>query len=198
MADRHFNSVNKVHTLPRNITFAAEHQSHQITPEAPLRHTSVYLTDSRSTKMDQTSNLRSSSSRQFCSNSALPMPPAYLAQNKSPTDAATAAAAQFVNLHRRNKGLPPSSNPNFAQFTSANPPFAMPYNRALETIFGIRPSDIDKYSRVVFPVCFVCFQLMYWIVYLHISAFFDAEQSGGQQQPVASMQNGTGLPQVAT
>jgi len=36
-------------------------------------------------------------------------------------------------------------------------------------ICGITPSDIDKYSRVVFPVCFVCFNLLYWIIYLHIS-----------------------------
>lgn len=37
-------------------------------------------------------------------------------------------------------------------------------------LFGVSPSDIDKYSRVVFPVCFVCFNLMYWIIYLHISS----------------------------
>ena len=43
--------------------------------------------------------------------------------------------------------------------------FGKDYNR----MFGISPSDIDKYSRVVFPVCFVCFNLMYWIIYLHIS-----------------------------
>uniref|UniRef100_T1IZK7 Neurotransmitter-gated ion-channel transmembrane domain-containing protein n=1 Tax=Strigamia maritima TaxID=126957 RepID=T1IZK7_STRMM len=39
----------------------------------------------------------------------------------------------------------------------------------LNKLCGISPSDIDKYSRVVFPVCFVCFNLMYWIIYLHIS-----------------------------
>jgi len=36
-------------------------------------------------------------------------------------------------------------------------------------LLGIAPSDIDKYSRIIFPVCFVCFNLMYWIIYLHIS-----------------------------
>lgn len=34
---------------------------------------------------------------------------------------------------------------------------------------GVSPSDIDKYSRVVFPVCFVCFNLMYWVIYMRIS-----------------------------
>ncbi|XP_022665354.1 gamma-aminobutyric acid receptor subunit beta-like isoform X3 [Varroa destructor] len=34
---------------------------------------------------------------------------------------------------------------------------------------GVNPSDIDKYSRVVFPVCFVCFNLMYWVIYMRIS-----------------------------
>uniref|UniRef100_A0A6G1S7R6 Gamma-aminobutyric acid receptor subunit beta n=1 Tax=Aceria tosichella TaxID=561515 RepID=A0A6G1S7R6_9ACAR len=36
-------------------------------------------------------------------------------------------------------------------------------------ICGLTPSSIDKHSRVVFPVCFVCFNLMYWIIYGHIS-----------------------------
>lgn len=36
-------------------------------------------------------------------------------------------------------------------------------------LFGVNPSNIDKYSRVVFPVCFVCFNLAYWVIYLRVS-----------------------------
>ncbi|CAG7832010.1 unnamed protein product [Allacma fusca] len=50
-------------------------------------------------------------------------------------------------------------------------------------ICGITPSDIDKYSRVVFPVCFICFNLLYWIIYLHIATVNHADlvllQQGG-------------------
>ena len=45
----------------------------------------------------------------------------------------------------------------------------IPPGKDLNKLYGFTPSDIDKYSRVVFPVCFVCFNLMYWIIYLHIS-----------------------------
>lgn len=54
-----------------------------------------------------------------------------------------------------------------------NPPTSDPesviMNKNVNKLYGISPSDIDKYSRVVFPVCFICFNLMYWIIYLHIS-----------------------------
>lgn len=43
-----------------------------------------------------------------------------------------------------------------------------PFVRDSNRMYGISPSDIDKYSRVVFPVCFVCFNLMYWVIYMHI------------------------------
>ena len=33
---------------------------------------------------------------------------------------------------------------------------------------------MDKYSRIVFPVTFICFNLMYWIIYLHVSVQEDA------------------------
>ena len=36
-------------------------------------------------------------------------------------------------------------------------------------IFGMRGSDIDKYSRVIFPIMFVSFHMMYWMIYLSIS-----------------------------
>ncbi len=39
----------------------------------------------------------------------------------------------------------------------------------LNKMFGMTASDIDKYSRVIFPVTFTCFQLMYWIIYRHLS-----------------------------
>src|SRR6218665_2705139 len=61
--------------------------------------------------------------------------------------------------------------------TPSTPPPAIPIPGAKNqnTLFGVCPSDIDKYSRVVFPVCFLCFNLMYWIIYMHISEFLTEE-----------------------
>ncbi|XP_064076291.1 gamma-aminobutyric acid receptor subunit beta-like [Vanessa tameamea] len=47
--------------------------------------------------------------------------------------------------------------------------FTTPRSSDISKLLGMTPSDIDKYSRVVFPVCFICFNLMYWIIYLHVS-----------------------------
>jgi hypothetical protein len=38
-----------------------------------------------------------------------------------------------------------------------------------ERLFGMKASDIDKYSRMVFPITFLSFHLMYWMIYLTIS-----------------------------
>ncbi|XP_074597248.1 gamma-aminobutyric acid receptor subunit beta-like [Brevipalpus obovatus] len=48
-------------------------------------------------------------------------------------------------------------------------PKVNPRGTNLNKLLGVSPSDIDKYSRVIFPVCFTCFNLMYWIIYLHIA-----------------------------
>ena len=37
------------------------------------------------------------------------------------------------------------------------------------SVFGVRGSDIDKYSRVIFPVIFVAFHITYWTLCLSIS-----------------------------
>jgi hypothetical protein len=61
--------------------------------------------------------------------------------------------------------------------TPSTPPplIPIPGSKNPNTLFGVCPSDIDKYSRVVFPVCFLCFNLMYWIIYMHISEFLTVE-----------------------
>ena len=46
---------------------------------------------------------------------------------------------------------------------------SLPSPRAPHRILGMRGSDIDKYSRVIFPIMFVSFHMMYWMIYLSIS-----------------------------
>ena len=63
---------------------------------------------------------------------------------------------------------PTYATPTFAhQFQVAQQQQACKKN--LQKMMGISPSDIDKYSRIFFPVTFTCFNLMYWIIYLHVS-----------------------------
>lgn len=63
--------------------------------------------------------------------------------------------------------------PNPQYGTMDRVPVPVPKN--LNALFGVSPSDIDKYSRVVFPVCFICFNMMYWVIYLHISKILDSD-----------------------
>lgn len=80
----------------------------------------------------------------------------------------------------------PRLNPSTtaASVTSGGPPAdatrleATAFIKNPNKLFGVSPSDIDKYSRVIFPVCFVCFQLMYWIIYTHISDILPEEIEG--------------------
>ena len=43
------------------------------------------------------------------------------------------------------------------------------HSQTPDTILGVKASDIDKYSRVVFPIMFLTFHLMYWMIYMSIA-----------------------------
>ena len=53
------------------------------------------------------------------------------------------------------------------------PPQAPP-----ERILGMRASDIDKYSRVIFPITFLTFHMTYWSIFLTISGASIPHQTG--------------------
>ena len=84
--------------------------------------------------------------------------------------------------HPHHIGPPPlGPPPQLPQLPAPPPPNAIPPPptppppnpecdmKDLNKMFGMTASDIDKYSRVIFPVTFTCFQLMYWIIYQHLS-----------------------------
>ena len=65
--------------------------------------------------------------------------------------------------------LPPGPTPLPPPPPAPPPPNPECDMKDLNKMFGMTASDIDKYSRVIFPVTFTCFQLMYWIIYQHLS-----------------------------
>lgn len=70
---------------------------------------------------------------------------------------------------------PPHPNKPVENPANGAPDLDAIFGKKADSLFGVSPSDIDKYSRVVFPVFFVCFNLMYWIIYLHISDTINEE-----------------------
>lgn len=47
-------------------------------------------------------------------------------------------------------------------------------------MFGMTASDIDKYSRIVFPISFTCFHLTYWMVYQRLAS----DEFGESEEPL--------------
>ena len=75
-----------------------------------------------------------------------------------------------LQVHVQLPPYPPissSSNPStsLVPMTSISQPPSTPPS----TVLGMRGSDIDKYSRVVFPVIFLTFHLAYWCSFLSLS-----------------------------
>lgn len=69
-------------------------------------------------------------------------------------------------------GMEPPANGGAGEDSGSGgitPQHVMVAGKDINKLCGLSSSDIDKYSRIIFPVCFVCFNLMYWIIYLHIS-----------------------------
>lgn len=64
---------------------------------------------------------------------------------------------------------PPGPHGHGAELMLHQSPALLHCKKNLQKLGGISPSDIDKYSRILFPVSFICFNLMYWLIYMNIS-----------------------------
>ncbi len=77
--------------------------------------------------------------------------------------------AQQYFLQSELQNLPPQPSPVMMDHQQQQQLQQLQCKKNLQKMLGISPSDIDKYSRIFFPVSFTCFNLMYWIIYLHVS-----------------------------
>ena len=48
-------------------------------------------------------------------------------------------------------------------------PVPVPLQAHPEKLFGMKPSHVDNFSRIAFPITFVGFHLIYWTYYLTVS-----------------------------
>lgn len=98
-----------------------------------------------------------------------PLPPPMVPP--PPPNSAPMMPTPNANNTNAGGGRPPSAGPPAAAPPPGDPPPPNPGcdMKDLNKMFGMTASDIDKYSRVIFPVTFTCFQLMYWIIYQHLS-----------------------------
>ena len=46
---------------------------------------------------------------------------------------------------------------------------SMEFGELPATLFGCRASDIERYARIVFPLFFFTFHMVYWTILVHIS-----------------------------
>ena len=74
---------------------------------------------------------------------------------------------RFPRRFDEDTGPPPPAPPSAPKLIPSLASVVTP--KDINKMFGITASDIDKYSRMIFPITFVCFQLMYWIIYQHLS-----------------------------